>query len=170
MGKDKKPSLCNVVRKARRVGMANKIEGIRAIREAYPDAGLLGAKAFFDTITGAWEHVPAVHMTALWCEEHWNDRLHCGCDIGDATPVPKMQAAVDSTPAVSPVVAASQPTQCKQGKCVPGCADPWHRAARWIGQPGNYTNLMRWVDAGMPDDESIPFAKREGDWLGVEAK
>lgn len=71
--------LTTAVRKARRVGALNKIAGIKAIRTAYPEPGLLEAKNFFELITGSWSHVAAVNMHALWCPEHWGDRLECRC-------------------------------------------------------------------------------------------
>jgi hypothetical protein len=89
--------LTNVVRKARRVGVLNKIEGIETIRTAYPEPGQLEAKQFFDLITGEWSHVAAVNMHALWCPEHWEDRLNCGCSLGES----RVQATAPSATTTS---------------------------------------------------------------------
>lgn len=191
--------LTKTVRKARRVGLMNKIEAIKIVRESYPDAGLKGAKDFYEIVTGEWEHVPATSMAACWCVEHWCDRVNCRCPLLDvwcpACDRPLTGLAFEQRKqhynecngaTVAAAGAAKAPKQhesVQTGKlvvtagcgCTPGamkkdCADPWHRAAWWMGQPGNYTRLMAWIDAGMPDEESIPFAKREGEWLGVQAK
>jgi hypothetical protein len=191
--------LTKTVRKARRVGLMNKIEAIKIVREAYPEAGLKCAKDFYEMVTGEWEHVPATSMAACWCIEHWCDRLQCRCPLLDvwcsacdrpitgltfeqrkehynecnggivaaagAAKAPKQDESVQTEGLVVGAGCGCKPSAMKKD-----CADPWHRAAWWIGQPGNYAKLMTWIEAGMPDDESIPFAKRKGEWLGVEPK
>jgi len=169
-----KEKLTKTVRKARRLGFDNKIEAIKAIRVAYSQIGLREAKDFWDLIDGEWSIYAATEVAVMWCPEHWDYRPCRECASAaqpQETPVAAAAGCAVQAESVQTeelVVAAG--CGCKPGAMKKDCADPWHRASWWVGQPGNYTKLMTWIDAGMPDDESIPFAKRESEWLGVEAR
>jgi hypothetical protein len=68
-------------RKASNKG-ANKIDGIRAIRQTLDKCGLLEAKELYENlIDGNW-HVPATDLAERWCETHWMLDDDCSCAIG----------------------------------------------------------------------------------------
>ena len=77
-------NLVKAIRAARKASNkgANKIDGIRAIRQTLDNCGLLEAKELYENlIDGNW-HVPATDLAARWCETHWMLDDDCSCAIG----------------------------------------------------------------------------------------
>src|SRR5713226_9749380 len=53
----------------RQLRSRNRIEAVKALRAAYPDAGLKGAKDFVDWLETQSLSIRAA--AASWCVEHW---------------------------------------------------------------------------------------------------
>lgn len=137
------------VRAARRqLRSGNRIEAINAVRAAYPDAGLKGAKDFVD-----WLGMQALSLSAAaagWCVKHWqpfNFDQPEGHYVVAHTEALKLNTTLNGG-----MQASRQPVNCKCGN--PVCANQWHRLARWLGEdPGNWSKLQAWLKA-MWDEHS----------------
>jgi hypothetical protein len=149
----------------------NRIEAISAVRTAYPETGLKGAKHFVD-----WLEMQTLSISAAaanWCVEHWlpfdfdqpeghYNAAHAGREgyalnsAVDGAMQPSQQlSALEAAGYFSDgekPKAPSQPVKCKCGN--PFCADQWHRLARWIeADPlGNGRRLSAWLKAMCEED------------------
>jgi hypothetical protein len=161
----------------------NRIEAIKAVRAAYPDAGLKGAKDFVD-----WLEMQALSISAAavsWCIKHWQpfnfDQpeghyvvAHADALTLDTAPCsgmqpPQLLAALKAAGHFSDgekSKAPSKPVKCKCGD--PVCADLWHRLARWMEEdvPRNWPRVQEWVRA-LDEDAEAPrtFETAPGLWL-----
>jgi hypothetical protein len=136
----------------------NRIEAVRIVRVAYPDAGLKGAKDFVDWLEAQALSTRAVAI--LWCVEHW-------CAFNPHQPEGHLHVAHSVHKASAPnLTPAAKPVNCKCGD--PVCADLWHRLGRWIEEdPENWRKLQAWVKAVWDEhpEADRTFESAPGLWL-----
>ena len=160
----------------------NRIEAIKAVRAAYPGAGLKGAKDFVD-----WLEMQALSISATaasWCVEHWKpfnfdqpeghyvvahaNALNLNTALGGGIQPSQQLAALEAAGYFSDgekPKAPSKPVKCKCGN--PLCADQWHRLARWLEKDcGNWRRLEAWLRA-LDENAEAPrtFKAALGLWL-----
>lgn len=127
----------------------NRIEAIKAVRAAYPDAGLKGATDFVD-----WLEMQALSIRATaasWCVKHWQP---FNFDQPGGHYVVAHADALNLNTALGGGMQSSQQAKCKCGNLV--CADQWHRLARWVEEdPGNWRRLEAWWRA-LDEDAEAP--------------
>jgi hypothetical protein len=126
----------------RQLRSGNRIEAIKAVRAAYPDAGLKGAKDFVD-----WLEMQVLSISATaagWCVKHWQP---FNFDQPEGHYLVAHTDALNLTTALDDGMPPSlQPVKCKCGNSF--CTDRWHRLARWLGEdPGNWSKLQAWLKA-----------------------
>jgi hypothetical protein len=143
----------------RQLRSGNRIEAIKAVRAAYPDAGLKGAKEFVD-----WLEMQALSLSAAaagWCVKHWQP---FNFDQPEGHYFGAHADTLDSDDAKSK--APSKPVNCKCGN--PVCADLWHSLARWMEKdvPRNWQRMREWLRA-LDEDPKAPrtFEAEPGLWL-----
>jgi hypothetical protein len=149
----------------------NRIEAIKAVRAAYPDAGLKGAKDFVD-----WLEMQALSIRAAaasWCIEHWQafnfdqpeghyvvahaDALNLK-NARDGGVRPSQQlAALKAAGYFSDGEKPKSPSKSAKCKCGnPVCIDQWHRLARWLEEDlGNSRKLQAWLKAMSDEDPEL---------------
>ena len=156
-------SMVRLVRRVRKADEINRIEAIKMVRTAFPEVGLKGAKDFVLWMPGS---VPATTVAGQWCRECWNDRIHCDHDPvmqdmpeEDVQIVNAMATAMTkgagevAAPRIDIVELPKAACRCGDAKC----ADPWHAAGVWVGQPGNYAKLQAWLNG--EEVEGLPFER-----------
>ena len=141
----------------------NRIEAIKTVRAAYPDAGLKGAKNFVD-----WLEMQALSIRAAaasWCVKHWQpfnfdqteghyivahaEVFNLKTALGGGMLPSQQLAALESAGYFSDGEKPKAPSKSANCKCGnPVCADQWHRLARWLeGDLGNSRKLQAWLKA-----------------------
>jgi hypothetical protein len=153
---NKLEKMVSAARKHLRSG--NRIEAIKAVRAACPDAGLKGAKDFVDWLEMQTLSIRAA--AACWCLEHW-----CAFNFHQAGGHFSVAHAGRNADAPS-LTPASKAVNCKCGN--PVCADLWHRLARWLEEdPGNGRKLQAWLKAMWEEhpDADHTFEAAPGLWL-----
>jgi hypothetical protein len=142
----------------RQLRSGNRIEAIKAVRAAYPDAGLKGAKDFID-----WLEMQALTIRAVaacWCLEHW-------CAFNFHQPEGHFIVVHSEREGYAPsLTPASKPVNCKCGN--PVCANLWHRVARWLEEDvGNGLKLQAWLKTMWDEhpEADRAFETAPGLWL-----
>jgi hypothetical protein len=148
----------------RQLRSLNRIEAIKAVRAAYPDAGLKGAKDFVD-----WLEMQAlsIRAAASWCVKHWQP---FNFDQPEGHYVVAHANALNLNTALRGGMQPSQQltahVKCKCGN--PVCADQWHWLARWLEEdPGNWRKLEAWLKAMWDEypEADRTFETAPGLWL-----
>ena len=161
--------LVKIVSAARRqLRSHNRTEAIKAVRAAYPDAGLKGAKDFVD-----WLEMQAVSIRAAaasWCVKHWQpfnfdqpeghyvaahaDALNLNTAIGGGMQPSQLLVALEAAGYFSDGEKPKAPSKSAKCRCGnPVCADQWHRLARWLEEDlGNPRKLQAWLKAMWDED------------------
>ncbi len=147
----------------KRLRSGHRIQAIKAVSAAYPDAGLKGAKDFVD-----WLEMQALSISAAasWCVEHWqpfnfdqpeghyivahaDDALTLNTAVGGGMQPSQLLAALKAAGYFSDGEKPKAPSKSAKCKCGnPVCADQWHRLARWLEEDaGNWRKLEAWLKA-----------------------
>jgi hypothetical protein len=166
----KQSKLEKAIRAARkRLDAGNYIEAVKEIRQRYAEKGLKAAKDFTDWVRSRDDEHPA-DLAESWCEECWDifpckHSGHPGAMTAGAVATNRNEgtprAAAGMREALASIgelggdaaATANPKPECKCGDSA--CTDPWHYAARWVGQPGNYAKLCAWLRGEQV--EGVPF-------------
>lgn len=168
----------SAVRKQLRSG--NRIEAVKILRVAYPDAGLKGAKDFVDWLE--MQDLSTSEAAASWCVEHWKpfnfdqsggyyfvahtNALNLNATVDDGMHPSQQHSALEAAGYFSDGEQPKAPSKSAKCKCGnPVCADQWHRLARWLEEdPRNWSRLQAWLKAMWDEDPEadLTFAAAPG--------